>query len=204
MRHLLAKLGVDRQQISDFLHSQSQKDLQSCLVTIETEPQAFLLPMSRNADSKHEKPTSSQVISPIQLATPPSSSENEAPVTVQPDSSSRKSNHRRAAISELLPLSGFENINGESACDTGHLSLNSVALDQSLLPSVSDCFCPELAQDQSTEDETESMSCEAAASIIAGIRGHGDEELALIELGCEQDVNCQIKNIQVLQVMGID
>lgn len=47
-----------------------------------------------------------------------------------------------------------------------------------------------------------SMSCENAASIIAGMRGHNeDEELVRFKLGCASSQTCKVKNVQVLQVM---
>jgi hypothetical protein len=48
------------------------------------------------------------------------------------------------------------------------------------------------------------MSCETAASIIAGMRGNDDEELAKIELGCSGEKRCNVNNIRVLQVMGME
>jgi hypothetical protein len=48
------------------------------------------------------------------------------------------------------------------------------------------------------------MSCEAAASIIAGMRGIADKSLARSELGCQGEAKCSVKNIKVLQVMEMD
>ena len=45
------------------------------------------------------------------------------------------------------------------------------------------------------------MSCTAAAEIIAGAHGHGDECLARLVLGCADSSNCVIRNTQVLQVL---
>lgn len=45
------------------------------------------------------------------------------------------------------------------------------------------------------------MSCSAAAEIIAGAHGHGDECVARSVLGCADSSNCVIKNTQVLQVL---
>ena len=48
------------------------------------------------------------------------------------------------------------------------------------------------------------MSCEAAASIISGMRGTDDRELALSQLGCTDNTSCSVKNITVLQIMEMD
>lgn len=45
------------------------------------------------------------------------------------------------------------------------------------------------------------MSCEAAASIIAGMRGNGDKEGARRDLGCAGNKYCNVRNIEVFQVM---
>ncbi|KIW01246.1 uncharacterized protein PV09_07289 [Verruconis gallopava] len=48
------------------------------------------------------------------------------------------------------------------------------------------------------------MSCETAAGIIAGMRGHGDMALARSELGCTTESHCNVKTVDVLQVMEAD
>ena len=50
-----------------------------------------------------------------------------------------------------------------------------------------------------------SMSCENAASIIAGMRGHNeDEDVVRLRLGCGSNQTCKVKNVQVFQVMEMD
>jgi hypothetical protein len=46
------------------------------------------------------------------------------------------------------------------------------------------------------------MSCETAANIIAGMRGNGDKIRARRELGCDGEMQCNVKNIMVLQALG--
>ncbi|KAH8699327.1 hypothetical protein GQ44DRAFT_733253 [Phaeosphaeriaceae sp. PMI808] len=203
LRHLLAKFDVDEQYITNFLRSQSLVDPLRRLNTVKTGPQTFLSPISGNSDAQPKTLTCAQDFSPIQLPTPPPSSQFEAASTVQHDSSSTSQN-RPAVTPELLLSSDSNNISRESYYSNAYPSLNSISLDQSPLPPISDCFCPEFAQDQSAQGGMGSMSCEAAASIIAGMRGHGDDELVLQELGCEQGMNCEIGTIQVLQIMGVD
>jgi hypothetical protein len=203
LRNLLAKYGIGGQEIDEFLRSESQVDPERRLIRDETGMQAFLSPRG-GEDSKYRAATHGQALWSIQLATPPSSSQHEVASAIQHDTGSPISNHCPAVIPEPLPLSGSRHTNGESNCGAAYPSLNRGSLAHILHPSVPDWFCPELPHDQSAQDETERMSCKAAASIIAGMRGHGDSELALRELGCEPDVNCQIKNVRVMQVMDAD
>jgi hypothetical protein len=53
-------------------------------------------------------------------------------------------------------------------------------------------------QHQSLDDVT---SCEIAANIIAGMRGHGDEEEARAELGCSPDSSCVVGNMTVFELL---
>ncbi|KAL8393707.1 hypothetical protein RB595_003446 [Gaeumannomyces hyphopodioides] len=72
----------------------------------------------------------------------------------------------------------------------------------SILPPVSDCYCPSdsptLALDQTSRLE---MSCEAAARILAEIRGHADAASDLSVLGCVGTRDCTVSNIKVFQLM---
>lgn len=45
--------------------------------------------------------------------------------------------------------------------------------------------------------------CEVAASIIAGMRWHGNEEEARVELGCDGPRKCTVKNTKVFQIMDM-
>lgn len=74
----------------------------------------------------------------------------------------------------------------------------------SLLPAVSDCFCPTTnnTRPSRTDESMLEMSCETAANIIAGMRGHGDHATVREELGCcDSDKTCSVRNVRVLQVM---
>lgn len=52
---------------------------------------------------------------------------------------------------------------------------------------------PNLMDDEST--------CEAAANIIASMRGHGDTEKVLAELGCTSNQSCAVKNITIFELI---
>lgn len=76
----------------------------------------------------------------------------------------------------------------------------------SLLPAVSDCFCPASPTSGSLigDDPMLEMSCEAAASIISSMRGDSSREQARLQLGCKSREYCNVKNMKVLQVMDMD
>ena len=87
--------------------------------------------------------------------------------------------------------------------DSLDLSLSTESEQQSLPLPVSGCCC-QVAHTQTfsgRKDLMLEMSCETAASIIAGMRGNEDEEQVRFELGCARDKQCNVKNIKVLQVM---
>jgi hypothetical protein len=59
-------------------------------------------------------------------------------------------------------------------------------------------------RDEAT-DATGTMTCENAANIIAGMRGHSDDEDAVRQqLGCITHGPCNVKNVQVLQVLEME
>jgi hypothetical protein len=72
-------------------------------------------------------------------------------------------------------------------------------------PSTEDCFCPPSIiapppVDRSVVGPNE-MSCETAATIIAQMRGDGDEAAARASLGCAPGQACGIKNAFLMQVL---
>lgn len=44
-------------------------------------------------------------------------------------------------------------------------------------------------------------SCEAAANIIASMRGHGDTDKVLAELGCTSNQSCAVKNVTIFELL---
>lgn len=72
-------------------------------------------------------------------------------------------------------------------------------------PSTADCFCPPTATAPSATNgpviRTDEMSCETAATIIAQMRGDGDEAAARVSLGCAPQQICSIKNAFLMQVL---
>jgi hypothetical protein len=50
----------------------------------------------------------------------------------------------------------------------------------------------------------DTMSCENAANIIAGMRGTREDALVKMQLGCHGAEECNVKNVKVFQVMEMD
>jgi hypothetical protein len=74
-------------------------------------------------------------------------------------------------------------------------------VSHSLYPSPQDSASCKSIVEQATLD----MSCETAATIIAGMRGTGDEEGARIDLGCASaSRECRVSNTKVFQVMEME
>lgn len=72
-------------------------------------------------------------------------------------------------------------------------------------PSTADCFCPPTTTAPSTISRstigTDEISCETAATIIAQMRGDGDEAAARASIGCLPQQVCSIKNAFLMQVL---
>ena len=81
-----------------------------------------------------------------------------------------------------------------------------VALDDPDCPSTADCFCPPRTVATGSAATSKSIggdeiSCETAATIIAQMRGDGDDVAARASLGCGPKDVCTIKNSFLMQVM---
>lgn len=72
-----------------------------------------------------------------------------------------------------------------------------------MLPTVSDCFrpAPPTSSSFTGDNSMLEMSCETAASIILDMHGNGDREQARSQLGCEGRRHCNVKNINVLEII---
>jgi hypothetical protein len=69
-------------------------------------------------------------------------------------------------------------------------------------PSTSSCFCPPTTTVTERPLDTGLLiSCEAAATIIAEMRGDGDKHRIRASLGCHGDKECSVKNSVVLELM---
>lgn len=72
-------------------------------------------------------------------------------------------------------------------------------------PSTADCFCPPTVTAPPTIGRrsigNDEISCETAATIIAQMRGDGDDAAARASLGCNVGEVCSIKNSFLMQIM---
>jgi hypothetical protein len=69
-------------------------------------------------------------------------------------------------------------------------------------PSSLECFCaPPLASEYRPSSSGLKISCEAAATVIAEMRGCGDRDSIRASLGCRGQESCTVKNSMVLQIM---
>ncbi|KAF7556861.1 hypothetical protein G7Z17_g1138 [Cylindrodendrum hubeiense] len=59
----------------------------------------------------------------------------------------------------------------------------------------------EQPQDPSALDPSNKMRCVEAATILARLRGHPDDNLAWATLGCSDDKECVVRNTDLLQIM---
>jgi hypothetical protein len=80
-----------------------------------------------------------------------------------------------------------------------------VAMEDPDCPSTADCFCPPTTTAPSVFSRpaigTDEISCETAATIIAQMRGDGDEAAARASIGCLPQQKCSIKNAFLMQVL---
>ena len=81
-----------------------------------------------------------------------------------------------------------------------------VVMEDPDCPSTADCFCPPRITATGTTATRKSISsdeisCETAATIIAQMRGDGDDAAARASLGCGPREVCSIKNSFLMQVM---
>ncbi|KAF1925266.1 uncharacterized protein M421DRAFT_263671 [Didymella exigua CBS 183.55] len=80
-----------------------------------------------------------------------------------------------------------------------------VTMEDPDCPSTTDCFCPPITTAPSSTARpfisTDEISCETAATIIAQMRGDGDEAAARASIGCAPQQVCSIKNAFLMQVL---
>lgn len=81
-----------------------------------------------------------------------------------------------------------------------------VVMEDPDCPSTADCFCPPVTPASTAATSippmrSDEISCETAATIIAQMRGDGDDAAARASLGCNAGEICNIKNSFLMQIM---
>ncbi|KAH6611992.1 hypothetical protein C7974DRAFT_89028 [Boeremia exigua] len=80
-----------------------------------------------------------------------------------------------------------------------------VGMDDAGCPSTADCFCPPMISvslpTHKVNQGNDEISCETAATIIAQMRGDGDDAAARASIGCGPGQVCSIKNSFLMQIM---
>lgn len=91
--------------------------------------------------------------------------------------------------------------------DGDHISYISTSMsDQDapldMLPEVSDCYCPpESPVPEPNATPSLETSCETAAGILAGLRGHDDSAQVRAAMGCVGTSECLVRNTRLFQLM---
>jgi hypothetical protein len=104
--------------------------------------------------------------------------------------------------SELSPTSA----GADCSCGDGDISTD-FDNEQRVgsLPLVPDCFCPDVPTQlvPGSDKKGLEMSCEDAAGILTGMLGGDGAEHARSQLGCGENLQCNVQSIKVLQLMDI-
>lgn len=86
----------------------------------------------------------------------------------------------------------------ETGDHCAHSGYNEV--DHTILPPVSDCFCPEEISDVAAPPSLET-SCDMAAEILIQFHKKGDSAEARTALGCVGSESCSVKNTTIFKLM---
>lgn len=152
--------------------------------TIDTQSQAALSAENHQSAPMHASHTTDQLVS---VGSPRS-----MPVPIRPESASRPAKDgistRSSGDTKLLRP-------GEQSEKDGSPLLKP-------LGNVSDCYCPDI-EPVPGEVQSPETECSVAAKILAGFRGHGDAEQALVELGCPNTAPCSITNAALLHTLDL-
>ncbi|KIW01247.1 hypothetical protein, variant [Verruconis gallopava] len=200
LRKLLIQKGVSESEINAFL-------VEECSSSAATSPNDVPLPRSQESHVKpwsyaHNMPVRQHIIS-----------ENDDMERCETDFHQKRpeTGSRMAVIDEQTVLKTPQEIaqtrdnvaDGQSQPDFLTNFDSGRCRSSSMLSSYS--YPAKSTKTQYNYQETRlEMSCETAAGIIAGMRGHGDMALARSELGCTTESHCNVKTVDVLQVMEAD
>jgi len=177
LRELLASKGVRQQEVNEFLRISRKRSINDAVYSVKCQLPAQLV----------SGPSPTEHLSSVAGPEPSSISKrtwNSAPGTGPPRPCNRTGD--TSPSSSALPNQSRGTYN-----DQHELLLRSTA------GSGVDCSTPRSVPEHTGLD----TSCEEAATVLAFMRGHGDQERARNELGCEALSSCRIQNTSLLDIM---
>jgi hypothetical protein len=224
LRSLLATLGVSTQQVDAYLSTYvdvpEPRDLQADVLRTRCDAgqgqvgggdsASTSIPL-RNADGLygHTDPYNNQAVRTIAtLNSNQQAAEHDTPphaIYTPPDSLDPSLHH--PATSPAISITTPPSQPHHSAPIPGHHAISDTDTDtDAQCPNTTTCFCaptttiptPAL---QSQNNSNLEISCDTAATIIAGMRGDGDTESIRASLGCVGSGECQVRNTTVLSIM---
>lgn len=208
LRQLLARHGVSSEEVEQFLRSPE----------LSSDPEAPLFAVSasvQDVQASNEKDTDSFCTTESLSQTQIRHGDLE---DARPDLSRSKiaaGNHDLGATDCLQPsacntqtksrltevVTTFSDTHGQAEPSANNHPYRMVECEE--CPSSLDCFCAPHPVSESRPSTSSGLkiSCEAAAAVIAGMRGDLDRELIRASLGCRGQESCTVKNSTVFQLM---
>jgi len=176
LRELLARKGVCQQEVNEFLRISRKSSIGDAVYSVKCQLPAQLV--GGPSPTEHLSTVVGQEPSSI-----PPSKGNSTPRTGPSQPCNR--------TSDTSPYSNLPDQSRETYNDQHELLLRSTA------GSGVDCATPRSVPEHKGLDKP----CEEAATVLAFMRGHGDQDRALNELGCETLSSCRIQNTSLLDIM---
>jgi hypothetical protein len=177
LRELLARKGVCQQEVNEFLRISHKRSIGDAVYSVKCQLPDQLV--GGPGPTEHL----STVASPEPSSIPPSTWSS-APDTGSPRPCNRTGD--TSPSSSDLPNQSRGTYNDQ------HEQLLRITAG-----SGSDCATQRSVPEYMGFD----TSCEEAATVLAFMRGHGDQERARNELGCEALSSCRIQNTNLLDIM---
>jgi hypothetical protein len=209
LRDLLALHGVSSEQVESFLRASDEPgpsgathfSLQSPSTTprcegVEKVGDSFSPPAEslRHSDRQylgHEHPT-------LDSRPVPDTAENDSAQV--PDSSQLSASIVQPGTPSPETLAECDDAQSHREGHAGNFLRP--APESSECPSSLECFCaPPPASEYRPSSSGLKISCEAAATVIAEMRGYGDRDSIRASLGCRGQETCTVKNSMVMQIM---
>lgn len=203
LRDLLGQLGVSRAEIETYLQNCDMKEKDACGVrtvdrvgTVEVVGESLVCNVAQ-----HSSPAEHGQIHLQQLPTldPRLGQHQDKDSSIHPPKPTDTTD-----LYATLHVDSYMNTHPntpmplESCKSTPTIDI----LEEADCPNTADCFCPPTlpAPKQPLSSALE-ISCETAATIIAQMRGDGDQDAARASLGCSRGEKCNVKSSTIMQIM---